>query len=195
MKASNTRIRMGAAIVASSLLLIVGSSPSPNVQAQYPNTGDVQNRSDDRYDRNRNRRGRNQDNYGNYGGSANLRQTALNAGYNEGLKDGTTIGRNGQNSEYGNQSAYRRATKDYSSRLGNRELYRRYFREAYEAGYNDGLNPGNNDNTSNRNWNRDRNRNDNDSDQNRRGRNWDRYDNYGGSFQLRQTALNAGYNE
>jgi hypothetical protein len=28
-----------------------------------------------------------------------------------------------------------------------------------------------------------------------RGRNWDRYGNYGGSFQLRQTALNAGYNE
>ena len=29
----------------------------------------------------------------------------------------------------------------------------------------------------------------------RRGRNWDRYGSYGGSFQLRQTALNAGYNE
>ena len=29
----------------------------------------------------------------------------------------------------------------------------------------------------------------------RRGRNWDRYNTYGGSNQLRQTALNAGYNE
>src|SRR5687767_8675781 len=37
----------------------------------------------------------------------------------------------------------------------------------------------------------DRDRND---DQNR-GRNWDRYGDYGGSQQLRQTALNAGYNE
>src|ERR1044071_1580071 len=31
-------------------------------------------------------------------------------------------------------------------------------------------------------------------DRNRRGRNWDRYGAYGGNFQLRQTALNAGYN-
>src|SRR5204862_7925487 len=29
----------------------------------------------------------------------------------------------------------------------------------------------------------------------RRGRNWDGYPNWGGSFDLRQTALNAGYNE
>jgi len=36
---------------------------------------------------------------------------------------------------------YRKATKDYSSRLGDRELYRRYFREAYETGFNDGFNP------------------------------------------------------
>ena len=34
-----------------------------------------------------------------------------------------------------------------------------------------------------------------DYERNRRGRNWDRYGTYGGSFQLRQTALNAGYNE
>lgn len=38
------------------------------------------------------------------------------------------------------------------------------------------------------------NRNRNDNGQ-RNGRNWDRYENYGGSFDLRQTALNAGYNE
>src|SRR5947199_8707805 len=29
----------------------------------------------------------------------------------------------------------------------------------------------------------------------RRGRNWDGYPNWGGSYQLRETALNAGYNE
>src|SRR5262249_15502139 len=29
----------------------------------------------------------------------------------------------------------------------------------------------------------------------RRGRNWDGYPNLGGSYDLRQTALNAGYNE
>ena len=35
-----------------------------------------------------------------------------------------------------NQSTYQRATKDYSPSLGDRELYRRYFREAFEDGYN-----------------------------------------------------------
>jgi len=216
MKTNSTQIRIGAAIIVWSFLLIVGSSLGPAVQAQYPNDRDVQNRRDDRYDRNRNRRGRNWDNYGNYGGSFDLRQTALNAGYNEGLKDGAAARQRSRSFDYRNQSTYRRATKDYSSRLGDRGLYQRYFREAYETGYNDGLNPpdntyGNNRNrdwnrTDNRDWNRDNrdwnrtdnrdwNPNDNNNDQNRRGRNWDRYDNYGGSFDLRQTALNAGYNE
>src|ERR1043166_2527162 len=36
---------------------------------------------------------------------------------------------------------------------------------------------------------------DRDYERNHRGRRWDRYGNYGGSFQFRQTALNAGYNE
>jgi hypothetical protein len=183
MKKNSTQIRIATAIFAWSLLLLIGIGLSSTVQAQYPN--------DDRYDRNRNRRGRNWDNYGNYGGSFQLRQTALNAGYNEGLKDGTTARQKGRSSDYHNQSAYRKATKDYSSRLGDRELYRRYFREAYETGYNDGLYPG--DSSYDNNRNRDLNRNNNNRD--RRGRNWDRYDNYGGSFELRQTALNAGYNE
>jgi hypothetical protein len=197
MKTNSTRVRIGATIVIWSFLLIVGVGLSSTAQAQYPNTGDVQGR---RYDRNRNRRGRNWDNYGNYGGSFDLRQTALNAGYNEGLKDGTAARQRGRSSDYRDQSAYRKATKDYSSRLGDRELYRRYFREAYETGFNDGFNPPDTSYDNNRNRNRDWNRNDNrdwnpNNDQNRRGRNWDRYDNYGGSFELRQTALNAGYNE
>lgn len=212
MKTISTQNRIGAAIIVWSFLLIVGIGMSSSVQAQYPNqypnNGEVQNRRDgrdDRYDRNRNRRGRNWDNYGNYGGSFDLRQTALNAGYNEGMRDGTTVARQrNRSSDYRNQSTYRKATKDYSSRLGDRELYRRYFREAYDTGFNDGLNPqgiSEDNRDRNRNDNRDRNRNDDrdrnrdNNDQNRRGRNWDRYDNYGGSFELRQTALNAGYNE
>ncbi len=165
-----------------------------------------EDRRADRQERREARRGNNNDGYPDWGGSFELRQTALNAGYNEGLKDGTVARQRGRSSDYGNQSAYRKATKDYSSRLGDRELYRRYFREAYETGYNDGVNPGRFDNSSNRDWNpnnnRDWSRNDdrdgsrnNDREQNRLGRNWDRYDNYGGSFDLRQTALNAGYNE
>lgn len=190
MKANSTQIKIGTAIILWSFLLIVGIGLSPTVQAQYPNSGDIQDRRDDNYNRNRNQRGRNWDNYGNYGGSFQLRQTALNAGYNAGMKDGTEARQKGKSSDYRNQSDYRKATKDYSSRLGDRELYRRYFREAYETGFNDGFNPqGSYDNNRNRDWNP------NNNAQNRRGRNWDRYDNYGGSFQLRQTALNAGYNE
>ena len=137
MKTNSTYNRIGAAIVLWSSLLIVGFGVSSTVQAQYPNNGDVQDR---RYDRNQNRRGRNWDNYGNYGGSFDLRQTALNAGYNEGLKDGTAARQKNRNSDFSNQSAYRKALKDYSSRLGDRGLYQRYYRAGYENGYYDGLN-------------------------------------------------------
>ena len=83
MKPNGTQVRIGAAIIVWSFLLIVGIGLSPVVQAQYPNNND-QNRRNDRYDRNRNRDGQTPDNYGNYGGFSLLRQTALNAGYNEG---------------------------------------------------------------------------------------------------------------
>jgi hypothetical protein len=127
MKTNSTGVRIGVTIVVWSFLLIVGIGLNSTAQAQYPNNGDVQGR---RYDRNQNRRGRNWDNYGNYGGSFDLRQTALNAGYNEGLKDGTTAREKRRSSDYRNQSTYRKATKDYSSRLGDRGLYQRCVREA-----------------------------------------------------------------
>jgi hypothetical protein len=139
-------------------------------------------------------RNRNWDGYPNWGGSYDLRQTALNAGYNEGTKEGANDRARNRHSDYSTFSAYQKATKDYSSRLGDRELYRRYFQLAFGRGY-DTANPnqygGNRNDRNDRNdQNSDRNRNDN-----RRGRNWDRYGTYGGSYQLRQTALNAGYNE
>ena len=184
MKTNSTQVRMGMAVVWS-LLLIIGIGLGSSVQAQFD----------------RNRRGRNWDNYGNYGGSFQLRQTALNAGYNEGMKDGTAARSRNRNINFADQNAYRKATKDYSSRLGDREIYRHYFREAYQTGFNDGFNPGGYDNVNNnRDWDRgnrrwDRNRDGNWDPNNRRGRNWDRYGTYGGSNDLRQTALNAGYNE
>ena len=147
-------------------------------------TGHAQDRGDD------NGRGRNWERYGNYGGSLELRQTALNAGYNEGIKEGRKDRGRNRRTDYRNLSTYQRATNDYSSRLGDRELYRRYFREAFQYGYmGDSNAQGNND------------RNDRYGDragsgkQNRRDRNADGYGNFGGSFQLRQTALNAGFNE
>src|SRR6185503_1713174 len=93
------------------------------------------NRDYDYRNQNQNRRGRSHDDYGNYGGSFQLRQTALNAGYNEGMKDFQKDQARGRITDFRTQRAYQTATKDYSSRLGDRELYRRYFREAYENGY------------------------------------------------------------
>lgn len=99
-------------------------------------------RNDDNYGRNdqydRNRRGRNWDRYGGYGGNAQLRQTALNAGYNNGIEEGRKDRRRGDRFDYRDEGDFQRATADYNSRLGDRELYKRYFREGFANGYEDG---------------------------------------------------------
>jgi len=74
------------------------------------------------------------DGYGNQGGSYELRQTALNAGYNEGLKAGRDDRRRGR---YG-QSRNVNSLKDYNSRMGDRYTYQQYFMQAYQNGYADG---------------------------------------------------------
>jgi hypothetical protein len=83
------------------------------------------------------RRGRNWDGYGNMGGSYELRQTALNAGYNEGAKAGRNDRRSGRY-DPARSSAFRNATKDYNSRMGDRNAYQQYFRAAFQNGYSDG---------------------------------------------------------
>lgn len=101
-----------------------------------------QRRRNDNYGRNdqydRNRRGRNWDRYGGYGGSFQLRQTALNAGYNNGIQEGRKDRRRGDRFDYRDEGDFQRATEDFSSRLGDRELYKRYFREGFSNGYEDG---------------------------------------------------------
>ena len=185
MKTDKSQNRIGNAFLVFSLLFGIGTALSITAQAQHP---------DDRYiqDRNRgdngdqNRRGRDWDRYGNYGGSSELRRTALNAGYDEGVKEGRKDRGNRNRTEHRNLSSYQKATKDYSRRLGDRELYRRYFREAFENGYNAESYGRDNRARRNRNY---------DGNQDRFDRNEDGYGNFGGSFQLRQTALNAGFNE
>jgi type II secretory pathway pseudopilin PulG len=86
----------------------------------------------------RNRRGRNWDRFGTYGGSFQLRQTALNAGYNNGIEEGRKDRRRGDRFDYRDEGDFQKATEDYSSRLGDRELYKRYFREGFANGYEDG---------------------------------------------------------
>jgi len=96
-------------------------------------------RNRDRND-NSQRNGRNWDRYDNYGGSFELRQTALNAGYNEGIKEGRNDRNKNNRSDFRNKSAYQKATTDYNPKFGDRGMYQRYYRAGYENGYYDGLN-------------------------------------------------------
>lgn len=178
MKIRHLPNKIAGVILGFTLLLAIGAGSSTTGHAQYRNND-------------QDRRGQN-DGYGNYGGSYELRQTALNAGYNEGVREGSNDRQNGRRSNYRDSNAYQKATKDYNSRLGDRELYRRYFREAFENGYHADRNNQGNLSRDDRYTNRDR---DDRGNRIRRGRNWDGYGNYGGSYELRQTALNAGYNE
>ncbi len=98
-----------------------------------------QERREDRQERRAERRARRgNDGYPNYGGSFQLRQTALNAGYNEGIKEGRKDRSRNERYDFSDESVYRSGTKDYSSRLGDRSLYQQYLRMAFENGYNDG---------------------------------------------------------
>jgi hypothetical protein len=106
---------------------IVGNNPKT---AQPPQDG------------RRGRRGgrRSADGYPNWGGSFDLRQTALNEGANQGIKEGRNDRKRGEPEDFSDEKEYQKGTKSYSSRLGDRELYRRYFRLAFEHGYRDGWN-------------------------------------------------------
>ncbi len=99
-------------------------------------------RNDDRWDNDdrwgRNRSGRNNDGYGNYGGSFQLRQTALNAGFADGNKEGRKDRERGERANFRDESNFQKGTRDYSSRLGDRGIYQIYYRQAFENGYRDG---------------------------------------------------------
>jgi hypothetical protein len=77
--------------------------------------------------------------YGGYGDNQ-MRQTALNAGYNNGVQEGRKDRSRGERFEYRDEGDYQNATEDYNSRYGNRELYRQYFRQGFANGYRDGYN-------------------------------------------------------
>src|SRR5919205_1081941 len=95
MKSIQFKRGLSVAILGLSAMLGVITMPSVTTQAQsrndpYYGQGDNRDRDRDQDDRDygRRRRGRNWDRYGRWGGSYELRQTALNAGYNEGIKEG-----------------------------------------------------------------------------------------------------------
>jgi hypothetical protein len=167
MKIRHLQSKIGRGILGFALLFGIGAASLTTTQAQYRNNDDQYRREQDRraqdrdgqyqrddqyrrdQDRDRNRDndrrgrrrgGRGGDDYPNYGGSFQLRQTALNAGYNEGIKAGRNDHRKGDRYDFRDEGAYQKATKDYNSRDGDRELYRRYFRMAFENGYDAGYN-------------------------------------------------------
>lgn len=136
-------------MLALSLLIGIGMTSSATVQAQWPNDSWQRQRDYEREQRRRQRewqreqRRRQRDDWRyrddyRYGGSFELRQTALNAGYNEGIKEGRKDRQRGERFEYRDEEDYRNANTDYSSRLGNRELYGQYFRQGFANGYRDG---------------------------------------------------------
>ena len=75
-----------------------------------------------------------------FGGSAVLRQTALQAGYEEGIKAGREDLSRREKFNFADESAYKDATKGYNAELGDRAIYQRYFRAGFENGYRDGWN-------------------------------------------------------
>jgi len=133
-------------VFALSLLLGIGMTAS-SVQAQNRSWERDQSRRQREWEREQRRRQRDDrddrdwrydnDRYG-YGGSFQLRQTALNAGYNEGIKEGRKDRSRGERYEFRDEEDYRNANTDYSSRLGSKALYQQYFRQGFQNGYADG---------------------------------------------------------
>jgi hypothetical protein len=145
MKTNLLKKRVMGVALGLSLLGGIGLSSSSSVaQAQWQNRDrqrEEEIRRQREWEREQRRRGRQTDRYNDrsgYGGSFQLRQTALNAGYNEGIKEGRKDRSRGERYEYRDEEDYRNANTDYSSRLGNRELYAQYFRQGFVNGYTDG---------------------------------------------------------
>jgi hypothetical protein len=156
MKSNYFMKRIGAAVFAFAMLFGIGIASSVNTQAQWQNNQSQREqrrrereaardqRRRDRDDGNNNGgynnggRGRNTDGYGNYGGSYDLRQTALNAGFADGVKEGRKDRSRNERYDYSDEGDFQKGTRDYSSRLGDRSIYQRYYREAFSHGYADG---------------------------------------------------------
>jgi hypothetical protein len=156
MKLIDFKNKLAGTLFAIALLFGIGLAANVTANAQYPYPNDRTYRRDrdrDRDDRDyrdyrdqqrRNddwryrRNNRSNDGYPELGGSFNLRQTALNAGYNNGIKAGRDDRNRGRGYSYQDDREFQKATKDYSSRLGDLGLYRTYFRQAFVNGYADG---------------------------------------------------------
>src|SRR5260370_40247939 len=107
MKIRHLSSKSAGVILGLALLLVIGAGSVTTSHAQYRNND-------------QDRRGQS-DGYGDYGGSYELRQTALNAGHNEGVREGSNDRQNGKPFDYRDSNAYHKAPQDYHSRLCHRE--------------------------------------------------------------------------
>lgn len=90
-----------------------------NVQAQYRDQNNRQDRNDDRYDNNGGR----------------MYQMAVQNGYQDGLKQGLKDARSNRNSNGQGNSSYRSAGRGYQSRRGSRSAFQGAYREGFMRGY------------------------------------------------------------
>ena len=112
-----------------------------NQNGYYNNNNGYYNNNNNGYYNNNNNgyyRERSSDGYPNLGGSFDLRQTALNAGFADGARAGREDRSRGRGYNVQGHSEYQRATRDYNSGRGDRYLYQQYYRVAFEHGYADG---------------------------------------------------------
>ena len=116
-------------LITLALLLGIGLSTSLTTLAQHPQSSrDSRNSRVHRF----------YDAYPDFDGSFDLRRTALKAGAHAGLKAGREDRRKGRASEFHDDIAFLKATKDFSTKLGDLGLYKTYFRKAFAPSYADG---------------------------------------------------------
>ena len=127
-------------LFALAFLFGIGLSTNITAQAQYPQYDRYRFERDQRRNSIRQSHQGNRFNggYQDLGGSFDLRQTALNAGANAGIKAGRDDRRKGRAYEFRDEIAFQKATNDFSTKLGDLGLYKTYFRQAFAKAYAEG---------------------------------------------------------
>ncbi len=77
---------------------------------------------------------------GRYGAGREVERIAHDNGYREGRQAGEKDGRKGRSFSFERHDDWRDADDGYRREFGDREFYRREFREGFRAGYADGYN-------------------------------------------------------
>lgn len=78
--------------------------------------------------------------YGRYGGGPEVERIAHDNGYHEGREAGEKDARRGRSFDLDRHDDWRDADEGYRRDYGDKDFYRREFREGFRAGYNDGYN-------------------------------------------------------